>query len=124
MYQNDCSAQQASFADDIVEAYLDLVPADDDMPIDEAWLRSLGFMREMQPAASNHLTARSVGGAMHVTRWLDKPIGRDPQQPPRWSVNQEWLSEEAQPTTRGQVRSLLKALGINIPSPSKEESGR
>lgn len=90
---------------DVCRAYLEsLPPADDEAEVDEAWLRSIGFRREMQPAAHNHLTIRAAG--MTVTRWQNKV------EPSAWSVCNDWLPPDAYPTTRGQVRALLTALGI------------
>ncbi len=94
-------------------AWLAEHPADDEEPITEDWLMSVGFKREMQPAASNHLTLRhlilsddgaDIPARIILTKW-------EYSDAVRWSLNEAWIPS-FKPKTRGEVRHLLIALGL------------
>lgn len=111
----DCDTYSDSEVADmrlLARAYLAEHPADDAEPVTAEWLRSVGFCREMQPASSNNLTIRH--GSAIVTRWMNS------DNVPRWSVRMyadetpDWVPPCIQPKTRGDVRRLCKALGIEL----------
>lgn len=87
-------------------AYLAEHPADDNTPIDEAWLRRVGFIRHMQSAGSNDL---SLGNLIYVGRRNNSRREEAPE--PRFYLRDIDLRHIK---TRGQLRRLCIALGIEL----------
>lgn len=88
----------------VARAWLAANPADDELPVDEAWLRSIGARRGGSPHARplfiDCVNFDDVAnGVVSICDWTETAI-----------VNHRY-------TTRGSVRRLLAALGI-----SKEQS--
>jgi hypothetical protein len=87
-------------------------PSDDEEPWEDDWLKSVGFAREMQAASDNHLTLRI--GDVQITRWLPNR-----ETMPSWSVCFQGLTAESLPRclwpqTRGDLRRLVAALGVEL----------
>ena len=85
--------------------YLAEHPADDDELVTDEWLRSVGFKEE-----ENELRSLSIGHDSIVC-W----DAYDDALPTFWV--RAWELQHIQ--TRGQVRNLCKALGINLKEGSK-----
>jgi hypothetical protein len=101
----------------VARAYLALVPADDDEPVDEAWLLSVGCEICGNPIFIGTPTSHPIRAALVTLR--DKlPSGV-------WShvstVSDEWQQHLAFATTRGQFRRLCSALGIELSAENKQE---
>lgn len=95
----------------VKKAYLELVPADSELPIDEAWLRSVGFSEFVDDSG---WFRESKCSEVYVSRGYRG----------QWLVNGQELPEEAQPTTRGQLRLLCRALSIPLAeSPNAAQPG-
>ena len=91
----------------LADEYLAEHPADEDEAITDTWLREIGFSRFMQPAATNHLSIGDLDSTdNHLARW------ENPDGPHLWAINQQWTHNG--PRTRGQLRTLCKAIGIEL----------
>ena len=82
----------------LAEAYLSEHRADDHLPVDEAWLRSVGFGQKWGDPL------RYSGGEIDMT-WKDDRMSL------AWRSD-EWCDLPGK--TRGDVRNLAKALGITL----------
>jgi hypothetical protein len=94
-------------------------PADDDLPVTENWLRSVGFRDYL--IADKHCSSFLslwVEPRLHNCAFLAVHWARDANpQGHYWSANDFTLYRPAHPKTRGDVRRLCAALG----HPLKEE---
>lgn len=95
-----------------VESRLANNPADDEIPICDMWLRSVGFVRLMQTASDNHLSLGHPADAKFINA---RKGARDKFR--TWHVGGEVLPLAMQPKTRGDVRRVAKALGITLEQP-------
>lgn len=86
----------------IVIAYLAQHPADDDEPIDEEFLRSVGFV----DIDKNTL---QFDRDLPVDVWHGGVMAEA-----EWSVGGERIPHELMPSTRGDLRRLASALGIEL----------
>lgn len=89
---------------EVALAYLAEHPADSELPIDEEWLRSVGF--EAFDEHGSGWFKDSPGGSTRVS------IGYRGQ----WLVNGNEMEYAAQPKTRGDLRRLCFALGVELKS--------
>ena len=102
-------------------AYLAEHPVDDDEPVTPEWLATNGFHRQQQPASSNIFGSDkcvpAAGSVLPIVA-IEFPR-RNSREVPIWAVwvygyerNQNFCP------TRGDVRRLCKALGIELKSPA------
>lgn len=88
-------------------------PADDGEAITVEWLKSVGFRRFMQPANGQSLSI--TVWPVVISRWVNKG-----GLPVMWSVKKfadepdDWLTQCLTPVTRGDVRRLCRALGVQL----------
>lgn len=81
-------------------------PADDDEPITDTWLRACGFRRPMSPANHYCMVLGEWLRGFHVLQ-----MGGDRISESTWY----YLGREVPPCkTRGQLRLLCRALGIEL----------
>lgn len=103
----------------IVDAYLALFRADDEQPIDETWLRSVGGKRPMTPARDTCLvlgcfrTGACPPDGIYPISYYKTPKGE-----PNWMVFGNVIKS---PETRGDLRLLARALGITLKEPNDDE---
>lgn len=82
---------------------------DDNEPVTDSWLREIGFVRLMQPAADNHLSL----GHPASERFINARQGHR-EKFRTWHVGGDVLPMALQPKTRGDVRLLLAALKVAL----------
>lgn len=98
--------QECNDARLLARAYLAEHPADDDLPVDEAWLLSVGFIE----SGFRRLDLQPWGGLGRSLNWTDP------------SFNDAWEGEVVMDfkrlpkpiKTRGDLRLLALALGIEL----------
>ena len=77
----------------------------DQTPITEAWLRSVGFER-FEPSGSGVFISATHDGIQLSQGYRGQ-----------WLIESCEMSEDAEPKTRGDVRRLAAALGIQLATP-------
>lgn len=91
----------------MARSYCSEHPVDDEEPITLGWLRSVGFVRHMQSAASNDLSITCDKSSLCLhEKWV-------------WSCYSaiqlpSYIPAALAPKNRGQVRRLCSALGIEL----------
>jgi hypothetical protein len=98
-------AQRSADASMLARAYIAEHPADDETPVDEAWLRAAGFVRGKFP---DDLVAGPI-----LCGIVRNPISKDDGKA-YWAVRTYPIPDAAAPKTRSDVRRLAAALGITL----------
>lgn len=89
----------------LLKAYDSEHPTDDDVPVDEEWLRSVGFVKH----EALWQWAAGTDGLLRVLYWPEYHHGE-------WWIESpdNRMSEIPDAKTRGDVRRLCRALGIEL----------
>jgi hypothetical protein len=90
----------------LARAWLAEHPADEDTPIDSGWLKEIGFYG--YPNGTDLKIGNYPKG-----NCLSRMIGERDKYT-IWAVNSGWLADGAEPRTRGDLRRLCAALGIEL----------
>jgi hypothetical protein len=106
---------------EVIESVLALVPADEGEAVTEEWLRSLGFSGD----SFRMTTRKGDDDGNNVCVRLDKWDDEDP--PTVWIQRYDLDGCKNIPMdhlkTRGQLRRLLSALGLNHPEKGEDQVG-
>lgn len=90
----------------LANAWLAEHPEDDEQPVDEAWLRSVGFDGNLDPDMKMTIRPPLFGRAFHYLRHTQVSF-----------IHGQWFANGMgceQCKTRGDVRRLCRALGIEL----------
>lgn len=84
---------------------------EDAKPVDEEWLKSVGFRDSTYPNGFGYMWLRTTG-ELELT--VSKPRDRATWEQEEWICEGERVPHNLMPETRGDVRRLLTALGVNL----------
>jgi hypothetical protein len=99
----------------VADAYLREHSADEDTPIDEAWLRSVGGITYADFRFTGEVFFKQDKASIDCTRQLVACVC---QKTADWQDEANRIASVPFPATRGQLRTLCRALGIKL-----EETG-